>query len=76
MSGGRAEDWVKGIQALVGEGWIGLRGHLCSVLGGGIDRGGVLGGQYGDGDRLHQWEDNVADVILGTEPNTPLVDAQ
>ena len=41
-------------------------------LGGGTDRG--VGGDIkgGDGDGLNRWEDTVANLILGTDPNYPL----
>ena len=41
-------------------------------LGGGTGRGGGGDGQDGDGDGLSRWEDNVAHVTLGMEPNAPL----
>ena len=36
-----------------------------------LRRGGV-DGRGRDGDRLSWWEDNVANLTLGTEPNAPL----
>ena len=43
-------------------------------LGGGTDRGGEGGGRDRDRDRdrLSWWEDNVANVTLGTETNATL----
>ena len=35
-----------------------------------VGRGGDR--QYGDGDRLNRWEDNVANLILGTDHNDTL----
>ena len=35
-------------------------------------RGGGWDGQYGDGDGLNWWENNVVNIILGTESNSPL----
>ena len=39
---------------------------------GGTDEGGVLYIWYGEGGRLSRWEDNVANITLGTETNAPL----
>ena len=58
---------------MVGEGRPGYGGDTDGGSGGGT--GGGAGGdvQDGDRDRLNWWEDNVANLILGTEPNTSLV---
>ena len=70
VSGGRAEAGVKGGQEVVGSGWTGFGGDMDGSSQGGTDGGG--GGRDGYRDGLSRWEDNVAHVNLGTEPNTPL----
>ena len=37
-----------------------------------MGRGGVGYGSYGYGDRFNWWGDNVANITLGTESNSPL----
>ena len=70
VSGGGAEAGVKGGQAVVGAGRTGFGGDADGDSGGGTDGGG--GGDGWDEDGLNRWEDNVAYVTLGTEPNAPL----
>ena len=74
MSGSKAEAGVKGDQAVVGAGRTGFGGDSYGGSGGGIDGGG--GGDRRDGDGyeegVNMWEDNVANVTLGVEPNAPL----
>ena len=72
MSSGGAEDGVEGDQSVVGAGRIGCGGDADGGPGGGADRGGGGDGWDGDGDRIIWWEDNVAQVTLGTDPNDPL----
>ena len=72
MSGGEAEARFKGVQAVVVAGCLGNWGYLDSGLGGRMDRGLGGGGRDRYGDRFNQWEDNVANIILGTETNSPL----
>ena len=57
----------------MGAGRTGFGGEADISLGSGIDRGGGGDGWDGYKDRLSRWEDNVAHVNLGTEPNAPLV---
>ena len=65
---------IKGGQAVVGVEWIVFGGDADGGSGGGTDGGG--GGDRRDGygyrDGLYQWEDNVAYLTLGTEPNATL----
>ena len=74
MSGSGKEAGVKGVQAAVAEGQIVLVWDVNGGSVGGIDGGGGGGVRdgYGDGDELNLCEDNVANVILRTETNTPL----
>ena len=59
---------------MVGAGRLGLGGYSYGGLRGELDR--ERGGRVRDGegyrDRINRWEDNAANVILGTEPNAPL----
>ena len=73
VSGGGAEARVKGSQAVVVSGRVGCGGYADSGSGGGMGGGGIGDGWYGDVDRLSRWEDHVAIVTLGTEPNSLLV---
>ena len=57
---------------MVGAGWSGCRGDAEDGLGGGTDRGGGGGGRDRDSNRLSWWEDNVANLTLGMEPNVTL----
>ena len=77
MSSGGLEARVKGRQAVVVLGRIGLVGHADGESGGGMDggEGGDGHDRYKDGDRLNRWEDTVANVTLGTEPNSHLASA-
>ena len=64
---------VMGGQAVVGTGRLGLRRDVDCGSGGG--RRGVGGGDGRDGDRdggIIRSEDTVANVIFGTEHNSPL----
>ena len=72
MSGSGAEAGVGGGQAVVGSGRSGFGGDVDGGSGGGT--GGGWGGYLRDGDRdeLNRWEDDVAHITLGTEPNAPL----
>ena len=61
-------------QLVAGEVSIGLGGYGDRGSGGGEIVGGGGGRQDGDGcGQLIRWEDTVANAILGTEPNDPLV---
>ena len=74
VSCGGAETGDTGIQAVVGEGRGGCGGGVDGGSGGGTDRG--LGGDGRDGygyRQLIMWEYTVSNVILGMEPNAPLV---
>ena len=72
VSSGIAEARVKVDQALVGAGHIGCGVDVDGVSGGGTDGGERGYGQEVYGYRLSRWEDNVAHVTLGVEPNAPL----
>ena len=72
MSGGGAEAGVKGVQAVVVAGHNLFGGDADGGLGGGTDRGGAGYKQDGYRDGLSRWEDNIAHINLGTEPNDPL----
>ena len=71
MSGGGAEDRVKDEKSVVGSGSNGCGGDADGGPGGRTNGGGGYGWN-GDGDRLSWWEDNLAHVTIGTEPNAPL----
>ena len=70
MSGGGASAGVKAGQTVVGSGRLGLGWDADGGSGVITDGGG--GGGDGDSDALNLWEDTVANVILGTEPNATL----
>ena len=72
MSGGRADAGVKGGQAVMGSRRPEFGGDEDISSGCGTDEGRVGYGKDRDGDGLNWWEDMVANVILGTEPNVPL----
>ena len=72
VSGGGVETRAKDIQAMVGTGWGGCGRDTDSGSGGETDGGGGGYGLDGDRDVLNWWEDNVANINLGTEPNYPL----
>ena len=60
-------------QAVVGSVRLRLGGDAYGRSGGGTEVGGG-GGVYGqdrDGDGIKWWEDTVANLILGTDPNSP-----
>ena len=57
---------------MVGAGRFGCGGDADGGPGGVTDVGGGVDGRDGDGDGISRWEDNVAQVTLGTEPNAPL----
>ena len=63
---------VIGGQSVVGKGQLGLEKVVDGGSGGGTGGGGGGNRWGGGGDELNWWEDTVANVILGTEPNTPL----
>ena len=72
MSGGGAEDEVKGGQLVVGEVQNGFGGDADDGFGGEAGGGGGGDGQDGYREILIRWVDNVACVTLGTDPNDPL----
>ena len=74
VSGDGAKAGVKGGQAVVVSGRIGLGGDADSSWEvERTERGGEKGREIdGDGYGLNWWEDNVVNIILGTEPNAPL----
>ena len=72
MPGGRAEAGVKGGQSLMEKGRLGLGGDEDRSSGGGTYGGGGVDRQDINGYGLNRWEDNVANIILGTEYNDPL----
>ena len=72
MSGCGAETGVTCIHIVVGIGRFECGGYADGGLGGGTDGGGGGYGWGGDGYRIIQWEDNVSNLTLGTEPNAPL----
>ena len=55
---------------VVGSGWTIFRGVADGVSGGVTDRGGGEDGRYRDG--FHWWEDNIAQITLGADPNAPI----
>ena len=72
MSRGGADTGAKGIQSVVvtGQGVCGR--DEDEGLGGRTDgRGGGYGWE-GEKDGLNWWEDNVANINVGTEPNAPI----
>ena len=75
VSWGRDADGVKGGQVVVESVQLGLGGNANIDLRGGTDGGG--GGDWweGNGNELNWWEDNVENLILGTDLNDPLADA-
>ena len=73
VSGGGAENGVVGLQAVVGAGRNVCGGDSDGVSGGRTDGGGEGDVWDGDGKRLSRWEDYLANLTLGTEPNAPLV---
>ena len=73
MSSGIVDTGAMGIQVVVGTGEGVCGGYVYGSLGGEMDRGGGEDGRDGDKDgQLIRWECNVANVILGMEPNAPL----
>ena len=72
MSGSGEAYGITGGQAVAGTGNIGLGEYVEDGSGGGPGGGGGGYGREGDGDRLIMWEDNTANVILGTDNNAPL----
>ena len=72
VSGGGAETGATGFQSVVVTEHGGFGGDADNILGGGTDGGGGGDGQGGDGCRLSWWEDNVAKLTLGMEPNNSL----
>ena len=72
VSGVGADSGVEVGQAVVGAGRTGFGGYAVGGSGVVMDGGGVGNGRDGDRDGLSQWEDNVAHITLGTEPNAPL----
>ena len=72
MSGGVGASGVTGAQLVVGTGRSGIGRDADSVLGCGTNRGGRGYGRDGGGDGINRWEDTVANVILGKDPNAPL----
>ena len=52
---------------------IGCGGNANSGLGGRVGRGEGGYGWNGDIDILSWWEDNVANITLGTDTNAPLI---
>ena len=76
VSGGGEEARVKGDQAVARAGRIGCRGDVNNGSGGRTDVEGGGDGRdgdgYGYGYGLSWWDDNIANVTLGTEPNAPL----
>ena len=57
---------------MVGAGRIGCGGDADRGLGGGTNGGGGGDGQDGYKYRISWWEENLSQVTLGTEPNSPL----
>ena len=72
VSGGVADTVSKGIQAVLRTGRSGCGRDADGGSGGRRDGGGLGDGQDGDGNGLNWWEDNVANVNLGTKPKSPL----
>ena len=62
---------MKGDQSVVGSVRIGCGGDANGGLVCRMDGEGVGDGRDGDRDVLSLWEDNVANVTLGTDPNSP-----
>ena len=57
---------------MVGAGRTGFGGDMEKLSVGGTDGGGEGYGQERDGDGLNQWEDNVSNLTLGNDNNSPL----
>ena len=72
MYGGGTGTGTKGVQSVVVAGRGGYVVDVDVGTGCGTNVGGVGYGWDGDGDRPSRWEDNVAHVTVGTEPNNPL----
>ena len=66
MSGGGTASGVKGGQEVVATEHLGLGKDTDGVSGDRTDRGGGGYGRDGDIYGLNMWEDNVANIILGT----------
>ena len=73
VSGDGEASRIKGGQLVVGSGRLGIGRDADGGLRGETGGGGEGEGRDGDRDRqLIRWEDTVANVILGMEPNAPL----
>ena len=73
MSGGGEASGVTGVQSVVVSGRPGLGEDADGVLGCRMGGGGGVYGWDGDGERqIIRWEDTVANIIVGTDPNAPL----
>ena len=72
MSISRAETKATGLQTVVVAGQGGYGEDADGGLGGGTERGGGGDGRDGDDNILSWWENNVASLTLGMEPNDPL----
>ena len=68
MSGDRVASRVKGGQALVGTGRLGIEQDAYGRLGGEAYGEGRGYGWDSDGDGINRCENTVANVILGMEP--------
>ena len=66
------ETGATGVQVVMGTGRDGCGGDVDIGSGGRTEGGGGGDGWVGDGERLSRWEDNVANLTVGTEPNAPL----
>ena len=66
------ETGTEGFQAVVVTRQGECGGVVDSFLGGGTDKGGLLGLQGEDGHRLSWWEDDLKNLTLGTDPNAPI----
>ena len=72
MSDSKDKAGVMGGQAVVGAGRTRFGRDEDGGSGGGTDGGGGGDRRDRDGDGLCWWEDNVAHIILGMDPNDPL----
>ena len=71
LYGGIKEAGFKGEKSLVVSGRNGYGGDAYGGLVGRTDGGGTGDIQDRNRDRVSQWEENVPNVTLGTEPNAP-----
>ena len=72
VPGGVVETGAKGVQEVVVTGKGGCGRDTDCGSGGRTDGGGIVYIWDGDGDIISRWEDNVVNITLGMETNSPL----